>query len=86
MGIGGGSAKIDKYQAILDMKKNLPFHMVSKELPIEFEDLLRYCRALKFTDRPDYSYLKKMFDAVFYRANFIDYLFDWKLLHVRIVS
>lgn len=57
----------------MEMKRDLPYRYVSQELPIEFEDLLRYCRALKFTDRPDYSYLKKMFDSVFYRANFIDY-------------
>eukprot|EP00347_Sterkiella_histriomuscorum_P002748 403366954 len=82
MGIGGNT-KTDKYQAIMQMKRDLQFRQISQELPIEFEDLLRYCRALKFTDRPDYSYLKKMFDAVFYRANFIDYQFDWKLTHKK---
>ena len=43
----------------------MPFSEIAKDLPIEFEDMLKYCRALKFTDRPDYSYLKKMFETVF---------------------
>lgn len=46
----------------------MPFSEMASEMPIEFEDLLRYCRALKFTDRPDYSYIRKMLDAVLFRA------------------
>jgi hypothetical protein len=37
-------------------------------LPIEFEDLLKYARTLNFTDRPDYSFIRKMFDAILFRA------------------
>lgn len=84
MGIGGNN-KNSKYQAIMEMKKDLPFIQISQDLPIEFEDLLKYCRALKFTDRPDYSYLKKMFDGVYFRANFVDFTFDWKLLNVKFI-
>ncbi len=50
------------------MKQSMPFNEVATNLPVEFEDLLRYTRALKFTDRPDYSYIRKMFDSVLYRA------------------
>jgi hypothetical protein len=52
-------------------------------LPIEFEDMLRYTRALEFTDRPDYTYCRKMLDAVLFRAHYEDYAFDWKILHQK---
>lgn len=57
----------------------MPFGELAKGLPIEFEDLLRYTKALNFTDRPDYSYIRKMFDAVLFRAQYSDYSFDWKI-------
>ena len=66
------------------MKQNMPFSEISSELPIEFEDLLRYTRALNFPDRPDYGYIKKMIDAVLFRAQFADFIFDWKIQHVRL--
>ena len=50
------------------MKKQLSYAEIAAGLPVEFEDLLRYTRALNFTDRPDYSYIKKMFDAILFRA------------------
>ncbi len=52
-------------------------------MPIEFEDMLRYTRALEFTDRPDYTYCRKMLDAVLFRAHYEDYAFDWKILHQK---
>jgi hypothetical protein len=50
-------------------------------LPIEFEDLLKYARTLNFTDRPDYSFIRKMFDAILFRAQYPDFNYDWKMLH-----
>ena len=53
---------------ITQMKQTMAFSEMASGLPIEFEDLLRYVRALKFVDRPDYSYMRKMFDSVLFRA------------------
>ena len=39
-----------------------------------------------FTDRPDYSYLRKMLDAVLFRAQYSDYSLDWKIQHVRLIA
>lgn len=66
------------------MKKAMSPKEISVGLPIEFEDLLKYARTMGFTDRPDYSFIKKMFDSVLFRAQYADYLFDWKILHVSI--
>jgi len=41
---------------------------------------LNYCRTLKFEDKPDYSYLRKMFKELFMREGFeLDYMYDWAL-------
>ena len=47
-------------------------------LPIEFSNYLHYCRSLRFEDRPDYTYLKKMLKEVLYKENTeFDYVYDW---------
>jgi len=33
-------------------------------MPVEFEDFLKYCRRLKFKDRPDYSQWIENFRAL----------------------
>ena len=46
----------------------------------EFSTYLHYCKALRYEDRPDYNYLKKLFNDVMVRENYsYDYLFDWTL-------
>jgi hypothetical protein len=39
---------------------------------------LNYCRNLKFEEKPDYNYLRKLFKDVMYRNNYEnDYMYDW---------
>jgi hypothetical protein len=41
---------------------------------------LNYCRSLRFEDKPDYGFLRKMFKELFYREQYEwDYLYDWCL-------
>lgn len=50
--------------------------------PAEFSTYLNYCRALRFEDRPDYSYLKRMFKDLFFRENFqYDFIYDWTIIN-----
>lgn len=32
----------------MKMKRDMPIYQIGEDLPIEFEDLIRYARALKF--------------------------------------
>ena len=47
---------------------------------VEFSTYLNYCRSLRFEDKPDYSFLRKMFKELFNREQYEwDYLYDWSL-------
>ena len=42
---------------------------------------MNYVRALRFDDKPDYGYLRKLFRDLFIREGFqYDYVFDWTIL------
>ncbi len=42
---------------------------------------MHYCRSLRFEDRPDYAYLRKMFRDLMVKQNLdYDYIFDWALV------
>lgn len=50
-------------------------------LPNEFHTYMNYVRSLRFDDKPDYSYLRKLFRDLFIRENFqYDYMFDWLMI------
>jgi hypothetical protein len=37
-----------------------------------------YCRELKFEEKPDYNYLRKVFKELFSRMGYeYDYVYDW---------
>jgi len=39
---------------------------------------LNYCRNLKFEEKPDIGYLRKLFKDLFYRMGYeYDFVFDW---------
>ena len=41
-------------------------------------------KALRFEDRPDYDYLKRLFRELFFRKGFsFDNIFDWDLLMMK---
>ncbi|KEG05969.1 putative casein kinase [Trypanosoma grayi] len=57
-----------------------PLDVLSKGFPAEFAAYLNYTRALQFEDKPDYSYLKRLFRDPFVREGYhLDYVFDWTL-------
>lgn len=47
-------------------------------LPSEFATYINYTRSLRFNDKPNYSYLRKLFRHVFRSEGFkYDNVFDW---------
>ena len=53
------------------------------DMPIEFATYMHYVRSLKFADRPDYIFLRKLFSDLMDKLGLKkDYIFDWcKLKH-----
>ena len=48
---------------------------------MEFSTYLAYCRNLRFDEKPDYTYLRKLFKELFIIKRYIlDYDYDWNLI------
>ncbi|GBG71454.1 hypothetical protein CBR_g8872 [Chara braunii] len=76
-GLKAGTKK-QKYDKISDKKMSTPINVLCKNFPSEFESYFRHCRSLKFDEKPDYTYLRQLFRALFIREGFqFDYAFDW---------
>ncbi|KAM7519649.1 hypothetical protein LguiB_018611 [Lonicera macranthoides] len=79
-GLKGGTKK-QKYEKICEKKVSTPIKALCRGYPAEFESYFHYCRSLRFDDKPDYIYLKRLFRNLFVREGFqFDYVFDWTIL------
>ncbi|CAM8891562.1 unnamed protein product [Rhodiola kirilowii] len=79
-GLRAGTKK-QKYDRISEKKLSTPIEVLCKSFPSEFCHYFHYCRSLRFEDKPDYSYLKRLFRDYFIREGYqFDYIFDWTVL------
>ncbi|XP_056857958.1 casein kinase 1-like protein 11 [Raphanus sativus] len=79
-GLKGGTKK-QKYDKISEKKMLTPVEILCKSHPSEFTSYFHYCRSLRFEDKPDYSYLRRLFRDLFIREGYqLDYVFDWTTL------
>ncbi|KAE9621894.1 hypothetical protein Lal_00032959 [Lupinus albus] len=79
-GLKAGTKK-QKYDRISEKKMSTPVEVLCKSYPSEFVSYFHYCRSLRFEDKPDYSYLKRLFRDLFIREGYqFDYVFDWTVL------
>lgn len=79
-GLKAGTKK-QKYDKISERKMLTPVELLCKSFPSEFTSYFHYCRSLRFEDKPDYSYLKRLFRDLFIREGYqFDYVFDWTIL------
>ncbi|CAA3030024.1 casein kinase 1 10 [Olea europaea subsp. europaea] len=79
-GLKAGTKK-QKYDRISEKKMHTPIEVLCKSYPSEFISYFHYCRSLRFEDKPDYSYLKRLFRDLFIREGYqFDYVFDWTML------
>ncbi|KAG6482704.1 hypothetical protein ZIOFF_059341 [Zingiber officinale] len=61
--------------------RNQEAETLCRGYPSEFASYFHYCRSLRFEDKPDYAYLKRLFRDLFIREGFqFDYVFDWTIL------
>ena len=62
----------------MDKKMSISPEDLCRGFPNEFTIYLNYSRSLRFDEKPDYSYLRKIFRDLFIREGFrYDYVFDW---------
>merc|ERR1711937_1132483 len=78
------NTKKEKYNKIAEKKMSTPVEILCKHFPTEFATYLNYCRALRFDDKPDYKYLRRLFRDLFFRQGYAaDYRFDWTVLNYQ---
>ncbi|XP_072995300.1 casein kinase 1-like protein 2 [Typha latifolia] len=79
-GLKAGTKK-QKYEKISERKVATSIEALCRGYPVEFASYFHYCRSLRFDDKPDYQYLKRLFRDLFIREGFqFDYVFDWTIL------
>ncbi|KAG4945137.1 hypothetical protein AAZX31_15G025400 [Glycine max] len=79
-GLKAGTKK-QKYEKISEKKVSTSIESLCRGYPSEFASYFHYCRSLRFDDKPDYAYLKRLFRDLFIREGFqFDYVFDWTIL------
>ncbi|CAH2051234.1 unnamed protein product [Thlaspi arvense] len=76
-GLKAGNKK-QKYDKISEKKVSTSIEALCRGHPTEFASYFHYCRSLRFDDKPDYAYLKRLFRNLFIREGFqFDFVFDW---------
>ncbi|KAJ5900269.1 serine/threonine protein kinase [Penicillium subrubescens] len=72
------ATKKQKYDRIMEKKMSTPTEVLCRGFPKEFAVYLNYARSLRFDDKPDYMYLRKLFRDLFVRESLqYDHVFDW---------
>jgi hypothetical protein len=78
------TTKKQKYERILEKKISTSTEVLCKGFPSEFRSYFEHVRSLRFEDRPDYDYLKRLFRELFFRKGFsYDNMFDWEILALQ---
>lgn len=73
-----GDTRAEKNDKIMEKKINTSVVNLCTKLPKEILKYMTYCRELKFEQKPDYAYLKKLFQVCFQNCCMHGPLeFDW---------
>ena len=59
-----------QWDTTLQTKLNTPIDILCSTCPVEFGIFLGYTRALRFEDKPDYTYIHKLFCDLFVREGY----------------
>lgn len=70
--------KEEKYHKIMECKQSTSVETLCKGCPSIFIPYMNYAKALRFEDRPDYAYLRRLFKELFSKEGYEnDGIFDW---------
>jgi hypothetical protein len=73
-----------RYLRVLEMKQTTSVSELCADLPTEFADYMKYVHNLRYEDRPDYRFLRKMFKDLFCQQGFEhDNVLDWTILEFQ---
>mmetsp|Transcript_44414 Transcript_44414/g.89147 ORF Transcript_44414/g.89147 Transcript_44414/m.89147 type:complete len:349 (+) Transcript_44414:197-1243(+) len=73
--------KKQKYDKISQKKLTIPIEQLCEGFAEELCTYLNYVRGLRFDDKPDYAYLRKIFRDVSTREGYeYDHVYDWTVL------
>lgn len=76
-----GSTKSKRSRNIFYSKRNTSLEELCKDIPEIFFNYMKYCRLLRFKQKPDYNYLKNLFIDALKEFNYVnDDIYDWNLL------
>ena len=68
----------EKYKQIMNTKLEYKPEMLCYGLPDEFKQFFEYIRGVQFTERPDYTLLKGLFNKALVKLDYVnDSIFDW---------
>ena len=62
----------EQHRRIKRAKQSARPEDLCRGMPSEFEEFLRYCRRLKFAERPDYEHWMEEFQALAHENGFMD--------------
>lgn len=68
--------RVDHLETIGNKKKSISIDVLCENLPNCFNKYLEYCRNLEFTENPDYTYLRKLFQTEFFSKGY-DPTYQW---------
>lgn len=72
------ATKEEKYHKIMECKQSTPVETLCQGCPSIFIPYMNYAKALRFQDRPDYAYLRRLFKELFSKEGYEnDGVFDW---------
>lgn len=75
------TTKRQKYDRIMEKKLSIGLEQLCAGLPSQFVEYIRYCRNLKFDERPNYHYITGLFKELSIKLEYYnDHLFDWTML------
>ena len=76
--------KEDRYHKIMEIKMKTTPEELCKGFPRQFENYIRYCRNLEYTENPEYNYLKKLFTEVL--KGYTENIFDWDIVNKTMIT